>query len=373
MVDNSFIPSWTYKYDITLYREEYLSAINTVFDSGRLLFGKELESFEENFSKYVGVNHSIGCDNATNAIFLALKCLGIGTGDTVLTVPNTAIPTVSAIRQSGANPIFIDVNDNALIDPGLIESSIQSSTKAILPVHLYGYPCEMDNIKRIASKHHLFVIEDCSQAHGSKLGDKRVGSFGDLACFSFYPTKPLGGFGDAGMICTDNNIYSENLRKLRFYGIESNYIAEIDGYNSRMDEIHAAILNKKLSRLDVSIKHREKILDIYLNEISSPLLTPIPVPKNASTSKYLIPFIFNGDRDYFVERLLENGVGTNISYQTPVHLMPAYKDLNYLQGDFPRAEFFCSQNISFPIFNDMPESLALQTVQKINDVLSSLY
>ncbi|WP_320674081.1 DegT/DnrJ/EryC1/StrS family aminotransferase [Prochlorococcus sp. MIT 1341] len=369
MVHDSHTPSWTYAYEMELYREEYLSAINTVFDSGCLLFGEQLKSFEETFSKYIGTAYSIGCDNATNAIFLSLKSLGIGSGHTVITVPNTAIPTVSAIRQSGARPIFVDVGKNALMDPALIEDAIHPSTKAILPVHLYGYPCDMHVINKIASKHQLSVLEDCSQAHGSKIGDKSVGSFGDLSCFSFYPTKPLGGFGDAGMICTDNQALNQKLRRLRFYGIDSDYIAQFDGYNSRMDEIHAAILNKKISRLDLSINHRQKILDIYIATLSSPFLTPLPPPEDSSTSKYLIPFLFEGDRDKFAARLYEHGIGTNISYKTPIHLMPAYKDLNYREGDFPNAEFFSKQNISFPIFNDMPESLAYKIAERINTVL----
>ncbi len=365
---NNIIPSWTYQYDLNKHREEYLNIFNRVLDSGRLIFGKELENFEKNFSEYIGTSHAVGCDNATNGIFLSLKTIGISRGDYVITVPNTAIPTVSAIRQAGAIPIFVDVNEHALLDSNNLQKVLSPNVKAIIPVHLYGYPCEMKEICEIASAYNIPVIEDCSQAHGSQLENKKVGSFGDLSVFSFYPTKSLGGFGDAGIICTNNNKYKETLLKLRFYGIEKNYIANIEGYNSRMDEIHAGILNSKLKRLDDNINYRNKIRLIYKEKITNKKLSIIPNPSSSIISNYLIPFLYEGDRDEFQKLLFANGIGSNISYRTPIYSMPAYKYLNYNKEEFPFTEKFCQSNISLPIFDYIPLDIVEKVIKVINSI-----
>lgn len=365
------IPSWTYRFDIEKYRDEYIKLINEVFDSGRLLFGKQLENFEKTFSDYIGTKYGVGCDNGTNAIFLSLKALNIGHGDKVLTVPNTAIPTVSAICQAGAQPIFVDVNEFALMDVDDIKNKIDNKTKAIIPVHLYGRPCDMYKICEIANELNISIIEDCSQAHGTTLRGKKVGSFGILSTFSFYPTKSLGAFGDAGMICTNNQNLNELIRKKRFYGIEADYVASIEGYNSRMDEIQAVILNKKLTRLEENIRHRNKIYNMYVNEINSETLEPIKIPEYSKPSHYLLPFIYKGVRKDFVKKLNKNNIGVNISYKRPIHTMPAYKHLGYKHGDFKNAEYFCNHNISFPIFDNMPLNYASQVIKIINSLLKS--
>lgn len=365
------IPSWTYKYDLDLNRKIYIELINKVFDSGRLLFGNELESFEKNFANYIGTTYAIGCDNATNAIFLILKSLKIGWGDEIITVANTAIPTVSAIRQANAKPVFVDVNNNALIDITKIEEKISPKTKAIIAVHLYGYACDVEEIKKITEKYNIALIEDCSQAHGSLFNNKKVGSFGDFSAFSFYPTKSLGAFGDAGIICTNSFKEFKLLKKLRFYGIENDYVAEIDGYNSRMDEIQAAILNFKLSNLDKNIEHRSKISEIYYKNIKNDLLYKIPMPIKSKSSFYLIPFYFSGDRNYFQDLLRNNGVLTNVSYKKPIHLMRAYEDLGYKKGYLPKTESFCDHNISLPICDLMPIDVAFEVVEKVNKVLKN--
>lgn len=365
------IPSWTYQFDLEIHRNEYIDCINEVFDSGRLLFGKQLDNFEKSFSKYIGTKFAIGCDNGTNAIFLGLKALNIGKGDKVITVPNTAIPTVSAICQAGALPVFVDVNDSALIDINKIEEKIDSETKAIIPVHLYGFPCEMDRICEIAKKYNIDVLEDCSQAHGTTLKGKKIGSFGKVSTFSFYPTKSLGSFGDAGIICTNFNEINDLIKKLRFYGIESDYNASIEGYNSRMDEIHAAILNKKLKRLEENITYRNDIFKLYLDGFTSELLEPIKIPINSRPSHYLLPFIFKGDRNLFVKELNKRNIGVNISYKTPIHTMPAYKYLGYQYGEFKNAEYFCNHNLSFPIFDNIPKSMVLRTIEIVNSILKT--
>ena len=364
----NFIPSWTYKYDILKNRDEYLDIVNKVFDSGRLLFGEQLETLQKNFANYIGTKYAVCCDNATNGIFLSLKSLGISSGDFVVTVPNTAIPTVSAIKQAGAIPRFVDVDKYALLDPTKLEAVLDSKVKAIIPVHLYGYPCDMKNICRIANQYKIPVIEDCSQAHGASINSQKVGSFGDLSVFSFYPTKSLGAFGDAGIICSNKLEVYEKLIKLRFYGIEKNYIADIDGYNSRIDEIQAGFLNLKLERLDQNIKHRNKIRNLYKKGINNEKLKLLQEPENSLISNYLIPFLYDGDRDLFQEILLEKGIGTNISYRTPIYSMPAYKDLGFSKKDFPNCEKFCKTNISLPIFDYFPIELAYKVIDIVNNI-----
>jgi aminotransferase EvaB len=366
------IPSWSYQYDLLQHRDDYLKAINKVFDSGRLLFGPELLAFEQEFAKFIAVPYSVGCDNATNALFLALKCLNIGQGDEVITVPNTAIPTVSAICQAGAKPVFCDVNQYALIDSSLIPDLITDRTRAIIPVHLYGRSCDMDAIGRIASAYQLQVIEDCSQSHGSTYHDKFTGSFGDLSCFSFYPTKSLGGFGDAGMILAQSKDNFESLRKLRFYGISSDYVADVHGFNSRMDEIHAAILRLKLKRLVENIQYRAKVLDVYTSVFTSSSITQIPVPPCSTSSNYLLPFIYAGNRDALVDEIGRRGVSVNVSYRTPIHLMPAYQYLGHQIDSFPASEYYAAHVFSPPLFDYIPQDLVLQAAQVINEAAEDL-
>ncbi len=363
------IPSWTCEYDLKKNREIYLKLINEVFDSGRLLLGKQLENFERNFSNYIGTNFAVGCDNATNALFLILKSIGVKPGDEIITVSNTAIPTVSAIRQANARPVFVDINSHGLMDINSVLNLINKKTKAIIVVHLYGYPLDLTNLLRLKSKRDLTIIEDCSQAHGAIINGKKVGSMGDFSAFSFYPTKSLGAFGDAGIICTNDLEKYNHLRELRFYGIEKDYVAKVDGFNSRMDEIQAAILNFKLTKLDENISYREKIVQKYKNGIKSKMFFPIPRPENSRCSNYLIPFYFKKNRDLFKKELEKNGVMTNVSYKVPIHLMPAYINLGYKMGDLPFTEIHCDQNISLPIFDYMPLEIVNKIIEKVNIVL----
>ena len=362
------VPSWTCEYDLKENREVYLKLINEVFDSGRLLFGNQLKRFEKNFSKYIGTNYAIGCDNATNALFLILKSIGIDRDDEIITVSNTAIPTVSAIKQANAKPVFVDINKSGLMNVNEVERFITNKTRAIIAVHLYGYPLNISELMKLKEKYQITIIEDCSQAHGAIINGKKVGSIGDFSAFSFYPTKSLGAFGDAGIICTNNMEKYSLLRELRFYGIEKDYVAKVDGYNSRMDEIQAAILNYKLKKLDDNIFSRKKIAEKYYNNIKSSLIEPIPQPNNSSCSYYQIPFYFKKNRDSFLKDLELNGVKANVCYKTPIHLMPAYKNLGYKKGDLPITEFHCDHTISLPVFDYMPQNLVDETIEKINQI-----
>ncbi len=365
------IPYWTCEYDLKENRETYLELINDVFDSGKLLFGSQLKSFEDNFANYIGTSYSIGCDNATNALFLILKSIGINFGDEIITVSNTAIPTVSAIRQANAKPIFVDINSNGLMDIDKVAHLITKKTKAIIAVHLYGYPLDITKLLKLKEKFNITIIEDCSQSHGATINDKKTGSLGDFSAFSFYPTKSLGAFGDAGIICTNNLDKYKLLKELRFYGIEKDYIARVDGYNSRMDEIQAAILNYKLTKLDTNILYRKKIADKYYAGINSKLIKPIPKPKNSFCSYYQIPFYFKINRDLFKKELEEKGVIANISYKNPIHLMPAYKNLGYKKGDLPITEYHCEHTISLPIFDYMPIEFVNKIIKQVNEICVS--
>ena len=367
------IPSWTYKYDLAAFRQEYIAAFERVLDSGQLLFGSELKNLETQFADLIGTKYGIGCDNATNALFLALKVLGIGEGDEVICIPTTAIPTISAIIHAGAHPILVDVDKYGQIDVQLIEKAITPNTKAVVPVHLYGYPSNVPLIRAICAPLGIHIVEDCSQAHGASISDQSVGSLGDISCFSFYPTKPLGAFGDAGIICTDSDYLDDLLRKLRFYGISSGYVAEVDGYNSRLDEVQAAILCEKIPRLCEMRNHRAVASQSYESIVSSTIRRLKPPPYASAISGYLIPFLFLSDRNSMQETLRDAGVGLNISYKTPIHLMPAYKDLGYAPGSFPVAEFICEHIFSPPIFDYIPLGLvrrAAESIAAVDDTFS---
>ena len=264
---------WDYLDEYAVERNEILAAVDHVFSSGRLILGESVKRFEEAFSRYCGARHGIGVDNGTNAIFLALKALGIGVGDEVITVANTAVPTVSAIVSTGATPRFVDIDPRTyLMDVRQVESVLTSRTKCLLPVHLYGQCADMEALHVIATAQGLAIVEDCAQSHGAARHGRRAGSMSDAAAFSFYPTKPLGGYGDGGMVLTSRDDLDGALRRLRFYGMDDVYYSEEHGFNSRLDEVHAEILSRKLLRLDEYIVARRRLAARYCD-----LLAELPV------------------------------------------------------------------------------------------------
>src|SRR5512139_1416663 len=251
------IPVWTYRDEYEEDRTRMLEIVDRVFSSGRLILGDEVKRFEERFAAYCGAHHGIGVSSGTDALFLALKALDIGPGDEVITVANTAVPTVAAVRATGAKPVFVDVEEETfLMDVRKLEQAITVRTKAILPVHLFGQSVEMGPLAAIARQRKLFILEDCAQAAGASCAGKRVGSLGNIAAFSFYPTKVLGGYGDGGMIVTDDAELAARVKRLRFYGMEKAYYSREEGYNSRLDEVHAALLDFKLAALDEKVARR---------------------------------------------------------------------------------------------------------------------
>lgn len=344
------IKVWNYLEEYEAEREDILEGIEKVFRSGRLILGESVKNFEVAFASYCQVKHGVGVDNATNGIFLALKALGIGAGDEVITVSNTAVPTVAAIVAAGSTPRFVDIDPKTyLMNVGQLESVITEKTRCILPVHLFGQCVDMDALLEMASKHDLCVIEDCAQCHGATYKGRKAGSMSDLGVFSFYPTKPLGGYGDGGMITTNNDALDAKLRRLRFYGMESVYYSEENGYNARLDEVHAEILFRKLKRLDQYIAKRRALAKRY-DEILERTSLVLPRILDGNEHVYYIYACRHPDRDFIIDELKKCDILVNISYPWPIHIMRGYSYLGYAEGDLPETELAAKEIFSLPMY-----------------------
>ena len=328
------IKVWDYLREYELLRDDILNAVDDVFKNGTLIFGPKLDEFETKFSSYHDSKYGIGVGNCTDAITIALKALDIGPGDEVLTTSNTAVPTVTAIVNAGASVKFVDINKYSLIDVTKIENFINNKTKAIVPVHLYGQMCEMDAIMKIAQKNKLKVIEDCAQSHGATYKNKKAGSIGDVGCFSFYPTKIFGAYGDGGFITTNDEKLYDRMKRIRFLGMEKKkmssghwngkYYAVEHGTNSRLDEVHAAIMLKKLPYLNEWIDRRREIANRYNRELKDfDIELPIEHPDNKHA--YYIYVVSHPERERIMSGLLKKDIHLNISYPWPIHIMDAYK------------------------------------------------
>ncbi len=334
-------------------KDEISPAIDRVVKSGWYILGKELEGFEKEFAGYCGTEYAVGCASGTEAIALSLMSLDIGSGDEVITVSNTAVPTVSAISMVGATPVFVDVDDYFLMDTKKIESAITRKTKAIIPVHLYGQMADMNEIVDIARRNNIKVIEDACQAHGADCKGQKAGSIGDLGCFSFYPTKNLGCFGDGGAITTNSKTIYGRLSMLRNYGQEKRYHNPIKGINSRLDEIQAAILRVKLKHLNEWNKNRKKIARLYNDLLGDVCIAP--------AEKYGYSHVFHlyvarvENREALQKHLRKSGIDTLIHYPVPVHLQQAYSELQCKKGDFPVTERLVEEILSLPIYPGLSE------------------
>lgn len=348
------------------YKSEIDAAIFRVLDSGWYILGNEVRSFEEEFAGYIGVAHGIGAGSGTEAIHLALKACGVTHGDEVITVSHTAVATVAAIDLAGATPVLVDIDpDFYTIDPEKIESSITSNTKAIIPVHIYGQPADMDSVMEIAKKYSLKVIEDCAQAHGAKYKDQCVGSIGDMGCFSFYPTKNLGAIGDGGMVVTNNSNLNEKVRLLREYGWKERYVSSRKGWNSRLDEIQASILRVKLKHLDKSNKKRRKLAGQYLKGLKH---LPLDLPEERKNCEhvYHLFVVKTNKRDTLQDYLKVNGICTGIHYPVPIHRQPYYKDL--LKSRLLKVtEQVAGEILSLPIYPELSlneSKIVINTLRK---------
>ncbi|MBC8307422.1 MAG: DegT/DnrJ/EryC1/StrS family aminotransferase [Pelagibacterales bacterium] len=370
------IDFWSYKKEYKKYKKDILKSIDNALIKGNIFFGDELLKFEKNFTKKYNYKYGLAVKSCTDALYISLKVLGVKKGDEVITAANTAIPTISAIILAGAKPKLVDISSDYLINVNHIKKSITSKTKAIIPVHLYGQSCDMPKILKIAKKYKLKIIEDCAQAQGAKFKNKHVGSFGDFGCFSFYPTKILGAYGDGGFIVTNNQKFFEKAKRIRFYGIETEvkknsfinqYYANEFGINSRMDEIQSSILNFKLNKVDQFIKKRRKLAKLYFNYLSN---TDLMLPKENDFCKhaYHLFTVRHKKAKKIIKILKRKGVNSRIIYQYPIHKMKAFKIYNFNQSKLNISEKISKEIFSLPLY---PELTSIN-VKKICKILMNI-
>ncbi|WP_303148825.1 DegT/DnrJ/EryC1/StrS aminotransferase family protein [uncultured Megasphaera sp.] len=341
-------------------------AFERVFNSSWYIGGKEDERFETAFAEYLNINYCIGCGTGLDALMLSLKALGIKAGDEVLVPSNTFIATALAVTYSGAKPVFVEPDINTFnINPNEIENKITSHTKAIIIVHLYGQPCDMDPILEVVQKYQLLLIEDCAQAHGATYKNKKVGTFGNAAGFSFYPGKNLGALGDAGAIVTNDRMMASKVRALGNYGSDYKYHHIYQGNNSRLDELQAAFLSVKLPHLDRMNKERQRIASRYINEINNPQVILPHVIENVNPVWHIFA-IRCAKRAELEKYLNDKGIGTNKHYPIPMHLQKAYSNLNLKKGDLPIAEEISSTELSIPMFYGMTDDQISYVIKIIN-------
>lgn len=361
---------WDYLPEYWEERADILDAVENVFESGRLVLGESVRSFEENFATHHDLRHCVGVDNGTNAIKLALQALGVGPGDEVITVSNTAAPTVVAIDSVGATPVFVDVlPENFLMDTSQVEAAVTPRTRCLLPVHLYGQCVDMTKLGGIAEKHGLMVLEDCAQAHGARRHGRIAGSMGDAAAFSFYPTKVLGAYGDGGATITNDDEIARALRRLRYYGMEEHYyVAQTPGHNSRLDEVQAEILRRKLTRLDTYIERRRAVARRYEEGLGD---TELALPATAEGNEHVhyVYVVRHPRRDAILAALEERGINLNISYPWPVHTMTGFAHLGYREGALPVTEELAGEIFSLPMYPSLSPQVQERVIGEIRDVL----
>lgn len=345
---------------------ELRNAFERVYKRSWYIEGKEDMSFEKAFAEFCHAKYCVGTGNGLDALMLSLKALGIHGGDEVIVPSNTFIATALAVTYTGATPIFVEPDIRTFnIDPSKIEEKITSKTRAIIPVHLYGQPCDMDPILDIAHKHHLFVVEDCAQAHGAMYKGQRIGSFGDVSGFSFYPGKNLGALGDAGAVITDSEQLAIKIRALGNYGSDYKYHHIYQGSNSRLDEIQAAFLSAKLPYLDAMNEERRRIAKMYLNGISNKMIIlPFVIP-NVEPVWHIFAIRCN-HRNELEKYLADNGIGTNKHYPIPMHMQNCYKSLHIQPGELPIAEEISATELSLPMYYGMSDSEVNYVIEKLN-------
>ena len=348
-----------------MYQQAYETKALEVLRSGWYIMGKELSSFEEEFASYIGTRYSVGVGNGLDALWIAFRVLGIGAGDEVIVQGNTYIASVMGITINGATPVFVEPDEYHCIDVGKVEGAITDKTKAILVVHLYGQATNMDEVIRLAKKYDLRVVEDCAQAHGAKWNGRAIGTWGDIACFSFYPTKNLGAFGDAGAITTNDEDLANKVRIFRNYGSEKKYYNKVVGTNSRLDELQAGLLRVKLSHMDEITKERRKIAARYLAEIDNPFVE-LPRVRDGATSVWHQFVIMTDYRDELHDYLEEKGIGTLIHYPIPPHLSEAYAYLGYSEGAFPITESYAKRVLSIPMYTGMEDDVQTRVIEAVN-------
>ncbi len=357
---------WDYSKEYAELRDEILAAVDRVFASGRLILGEEVAGFEREFATCCGLSHpGVGVNSGTDALFIGLKALGIGAGDEVITVANTAVPTVAAIVSAGAKPRFVDIDpDSYLMDAAKLEATFNADTRCVLPVHLYGQSADMDAICAVARTHNLLVLEDCAQS-------TPAGGAGDIAAWSFYPTKLLGAYRDGGMITGANSELLDRARSLRMYGMKDRYYAEEHGYNSRLDEVQAAILRVKLSHLDDWVARRQELAERYANALAGCGLM-LPKENAGNRHGWYVYVVRHPERDKIIAALADTGIGANISYPWPVHTMKAYENLGYAEGDLPVTEQMSREIFSLPMYPTLTDGQLDRVCDALKKIFKSL-
>jgi len=373
--------TWSYIEEYKELKKKIFRSIDRSLKSGVIFFGKELDKFEYKFTKKYNQKYGIAVGSGTDALYLSLLAMDIGYGDEVITVSNSAIPTVSAIYSSGAHVKFVDIDKNYLIDVNKIEKQITKKTKAIIPVHLYGQSCDMDKICKIAKKYKLKIIEDCAQSQGAKYKNRFVGTFGDTGCFSFYPTKILGAYGDGGFISTSSKKLYDKLKRIRFYGIENydkknkfykKYYSINHGTNSRISELQTSILNLKLPKVDFWIKKRKKIAKIYFNQLKNTQLK-LPKEKKECSHVFHLYTVYHPKREVILKKLKMKKIYLNINYPYPIHKMKAYKNLfSHRYNHLKNTEKFSKGIFSLPLYPKMKTKDVINICKNLKNILSKL-
>ncbi len=349
-----------------MHQDEYEEAALRVLRSGWYILGKEVEAFEEEYAAFHGIGITCaGVANGLDALILAVRALGIGEGDEVIVQGNTYIASVMGISINGATPVFVEPDEHHQIDVSKIEAAITPKTKAVMVVHLYGHICDMDKVSEICKKHGLKLVEDCAQAHGAKWNGKLAGTFGDAGCFSFYPSKNIGAFGDAGAVISSDPELIGKIKVLRNYGSGRRYYNEVVGVNSRLDEIQAALLRVRLKYIDEITSERRKIASVYNEKITNPAIIK-PVQQEGGYEVYHQYVIRSDRRDELIEYLKEKDIGTIIHYPVPPHLQQAYEYLGHKKGDLPICERYANEVLSIPMYNGMTDEEQQYVIDAIN-------
>ncbi|MGA2718722.1 MAG: DegT/DnrJ/EryC1/StrS family aminotransferase [Candidatus Acidiferrales bacterium] len=347
------VPILDLKTEYAGLRDEILAALDRVCQKSAFILGEEVEAFEREFADFCGTKHCVALANGTAALHVGLLALGVQADHEVITTPNTFLATVEAITYCGARPVLVDIDPaTANIDPKLLERAITPRTRAILPVHLYGRPADMDAIREIAARHNLKILEDAAQAHGARYRGRRVGSLGNAAAFSFYPTKNLGAYGEGGALTTDDDQVAKFARAARSHGQTARYEHEFVGYNYRMDGFQGAILRIKLRQLYAATARRQEIAREYRARLAG-VRVEIPVDDSRDESVYHQFVIYTNNRNALIAQLTAREIETVVHYPRPVHLQPAYSSIGYPPGTFPNAERACQRVLSLPVFPGM--------------------
>ncbi|HEY3131659.1 MAG TPA: DegT/DnrJ/EryC1/StrS family aminotransferase [Acidobacteriota bacterium] len=348
------------------HKDEIDAAVRRVLEKGWYILGDEVQRFEAEFAAYAGVAHAIGVGSGTEALHLAIAACGIGPGDEVISVSHTSVATIAAIELAGATPVLVDIEPNYYtLDPGKLQGAISERTRAVIPVHLYGHPADLDPILEIARRHGLRVIEDCAQAHGARYRDRRVGAWGDIACFSFYPTKNLGALGDGGMVITDDGELADRLRLLRQYGWVERHVSQVAGWNSRLDEIQASVLQVKLRHLDNDNSQRRSLAAKYTNALCNAAVS-MPQTRPGSTHVYHQFVVRCARRDSLREFLEKTGVQALIHYPVPLHLQPAYRGRISVSGSLSETERAAIEVLSLPLYPELSQQEMETVVEAVH-------